>query len=270
MRPLTNRRTVLIVGMLALTLSSGLHAVEAATNALAPALRLGAQGRFADAVAALPADATGEEADFARAMLLLNRQPRIDADMAAVVSRLNALGKSGATAEFRARCLYFAARAEALRLRAEPVMASAPGYERLRREYPDEPYGQRALVHLLLLAFYTDEPRENILAHCEAIEGQAEGLTDVRVRSHFHQVAARGYLHLGGAEAKALGHLLQASALGVSRRDTLGDLHVSIGQLAAEQGRAALAREHYGAFLRDFPNDPRAYTVKACLSAVPE
>jgi hypothetical protein len=270
MRPINHSCAILMAGILALTLTSSLLDAEPATNDLGPAWRLGAQGLFAEASEAVSPNATGEEAEFSRAVLLFNRQPRTDADLTTAINALSALGANGLTAELRARSLYYAARAETLRRRDEPAQAAAPGYERVWRDYPAEPYGQRALVHLLLLAFYTDEPRETILAHCATIELQAEALTDLRVRSHFHQVAARGYLHLGGENAKALEHLLQVSALGVSRREALGDLHVSIGQIAAEQGRPALAREHYAAFLKDFPNDPRAYTVKAFLAALPE
>ncbi len=42
-----------------------------------------------------------------------------------------------------------------------------------------------------------------------------------------------------------------------------------IGRLATELGRPALAREHLRAFLQEFPNDPRVYTVKALLAGLP-
>jgi len=85
------------------------------------------------------------------------------------------------------------------------------------------------------------------------------------VRSHFHQVAARGYLHLGGEESRALDHLLIVSELGTARPETLGDVQVSIGELATELGRPELAAVHFRAFLQKFPHDPRSFTLRAQL-----
>ncbi len=250
----------------------GLAAVNGATagEELEQAWRLGAQGRFTEAAAALDGVAAeGEEARFTEAVLRFNRQPRTEMDLVAVIGLLSALAKEGTTPALRARSLYFWARAETLRTREESPASAVRLYEQLWREYPAQPFGQRALIHLLLIALYADEPREAVMAHAAKIEQQAEGLTDPVVRSQFHQVAARGYLHLGKAEARALEHLLKVSALGVARREAEGDLHVSIGQLAAELGRYALAREHYRVFLQEFPNDPRVYTIKALLAALP-
>lgn len=234
---------------------------------LTEAWRLGVQGRFTEAAAAVPGTAD-EEARFTRALLLFNRQPRTVADMDEAVTLLTALARDGSTAAVRARSLYFRARAETLRAH-EDATAGLKFYEQLWREYPAEMYGQRALVHRLLIALYADEPREVVLAKCAALEREAAALTDKVVRSQFHQVAARGYLHLGGAEPQALAHLLQVDELGVARREAWGDLQVSIGQLAAEQGRPELARTHYERFLQEFPTDPRAYTVRALLAALP-
>jgi len=234
---------------------------------LAPVWQLGAQGSFAEAMAALPEESSGEEAVFARAMLSFNRQPRSAGNLTAAADLLAGLVRDGSTPELRARSLYFQARAQAL---FEPDGAQAAAlYERLWRDYPDESYGQRGLVQLLLMAFYAPGDGGTVSAAVAAFEAQAELLTDPVVRSQFHQVAARGYLHLGGNDERALDHLLQVAMLGVARREVLGDLHVSIGQLAGELGRPDIAREHYTRFLRDFPNDPRAYTVKAQLAALP-
>lgn len=256
----------------AVWVAGGLAAANGATagEELEQAWRLGAQGLFAEAAAALDGVATKEEeARFTQALLLFNRQPRTASDLAKAIGLLSALSKEGTTPALRARSLYFQARAETLRTREESPAPAVRLYEQLWRDYAAQPYGQRALIHLLLNALYADEPREAVLAEAERIEQQAEGLTDPVVRSQFHQVAARGYLHLGQAEARALEHLLKVSELGVARREAAGDLHVSIGQLAAELRRAALAREHYRAFLQEFPNDPRVYTIKELLAALP-
>lgn len=243
---------------------------EPASEVLEDTWRLGAQGHFIEAAAALEGAATTEEETrFTQALLLFNRQPRTEADLVAAVELLAALSKDGTTPALRARSLYFWARAETLRLREGSPAPAVRLYEQLWREYPAQPYGQRALVHLLLIALYADESRATILAQAAQIERQADGLTDPLVRSQFHQVAARGYLHLGGAEPQALEHLLAAHRLGVVRREAQGDLHVSIGQLAAAHGRPEVAREHYATFLREFPNDPRAFTVRTWLAALP-
>lgn len=233
----------------------------------APVWELGAQGSFAEAIAALPEESKAEEAVFTRAMLSFNRQPRSADNLTTAADLLAGLAREGTTAELRARSLYFQARAETL-LQPDGSQAAAL-YERLWRDYPDESYGQRGLVHLLLMAFYGPGDEATMLAAVAGFEIQAKRLTDPVVRSQFHQVAARGYLHLGGHDERALEHLLQVAALGVARREALGDLHVSIGQLAGELGRPDIAREHYTRFLNDFPHDPRAYTVKALLAALP-
>ncbi len=242
-------------------------AYEPAAEKLEEAWRLGVQGRFTEAAEIVPGT-PDEEARFTRALLLFNRQPRTAADMAEAEKLLSALARDGGTPAVRARSLYFWARAETLRAHDDPA-GGLKLYEQLWRDYPAESYGQRALVHRLLIAIYADEPRATVLTQCAALEREAGAITDQVVRSHFHQVAARGYLHLGGAEAQALEHLLQVDALGVTRREAWSDLQVSIGQLAAEQGRPAVARTHYELFLKEFPSDPRAYTVRALLAALP-
>lgn len=243
---------------------------EPEPNALTDAWSLAAQGRFTEAEAVRAEGAAPEEEDhFAKALLLFNRQPRTAGDLSTAIGLLSVLASEGSTPELRARSRYFWARAETLRTRAEPPSAALRLYEQLWREYPAQPYGQRALVHLLLMAFYADQPREAVLAEVARIEQEAPAITDPVVRSQFHQSAARGYLHLGKSEDRALEHLLKVSALGVARREAAGDLHVSIGQLATALGRPALAREHLRAFLQEFPNDPRVYTVKALLAGLP-
>src|SRR5690606_11502007 len=79
---------------------------------LAPVWELGAQGSFAEAIAALPEEAEGDEAVFTRAMLLFNRQPRSAGNLTAAADLLAGLVREGTTAELRARSLYFQARAE--------------------------------------------------------------------------------------------------------------------------------------------------------------
>lgn len=262
MPPVPLPRLAVCTAALALAL-----AARAEDRDLAPAWAVGAQGDFAAALADVPAAADGAEARFTRAMLAFNRQPQSDANLREASATLAELARDGATAELRARSLYFQARAETLR---QPDGAEAGAlYTRLWRDYPAETWGQRGLVHLLLIAFYGSGERADVLARVAALAAQAPALGDRVVRSEFHQVAARGYLHLGGCDAQALDELLQVAALGVARREALGDLHVSIGSLAGELGRTALAREHYAAFLREFPNDPRAYTVRARLAALP-
>jgi hypothetical protein len=258
------------LGLAGLTFCAVAARAGSANEELEEVWHLGAQGRFTEAAAALDGVATKEEeARFTQALLLFNRQPRTEADLVAAIGLLSVLTKEGTTPALRARSLYFWARAETKRTREQSPAAAVQLYEQLWREYPAQPYGQRALIHLLLIALYADESRDAVLAHAAKIEQQAERLTDPVVRSQFHQVAARGYLHLGKAEMRALEHLLKVSELGVARREAAGDLHVSIGQLAAELGRHALARGHYRAFLQEFPNDPRVYTVKAFLAALP-
>jgi hypothetical protein len=260
-------RRVLTAGMV-VALGPRAWSAEAPAN-MGAAWRLGARAQFNDAEAAMPADATGDDAEFTRAVLRFSRQPRTAANMDAAVAILSKLAARAATPALRARSLYFWARAEELRETDARTGVVRSLYERLRREYPHEPFGQRALVHELLREFYSDDRRETVLARCAALERLAEGLTDSVVRGHFHQVAARGYLQLGGAEALALKHLLAAEKLGAARREARGDWQVSIGQLAAELGQPGLAREHYAAFLREFPRDPRAFTVNTLLTALP-
>lgn len=236
---------------------------------LPPVWRAAAQSRFSEAEKSLPADAADEEARFTQAVLRFNRQPRTSANMDAAISIFTALATEAATPERRARSLYFWARSEDLRRSDDASGPALKLYERLWREYPEQPFGQRALVHCLLHAFYSNDSRDVVLARCAALEQSADGVKDSTVRCHFHQAAARGYLHLGGAEAMALKHLLAVEQLGVARQEAWGDLQVSIGQIGAQLGQPALARAHYAAFLQKYPHDPRAFTVRALLAALP-
>ncbi|MCB1104379.1 MAG: hypothetical protein H7A44_05380 [Opitutaceae bacterium] len=266
-RPTPPWLSLLAVALALTSAGEALRAAETDSDQLMEVWRLAAQGSFADAQDALPATSHGAEARFTHAMLLFNRQPRSDENLVTAANLLAALAREAGPAEFSARSRYFQARAELLRDPDSPEAMHL--YEQLWRDFPAEPYGQRGLVNLVLGAFYQTESRDTVLTRVAEIEAQAARLTDPVVRSQFHQVAARGYLHLGGNDERALEHLLQVAALGVARREALGDLHVSIGQLAGELGRPDIAREHYTRFLRDFPNDPRAYTVRAFLAALP-
>ena len=230
------------------------------------AWQLGKEARFAQALAAAPAQSTDEDVRFTRAVLLYYQQQKTPEMYAEGTAIFADLADNGSTDEVRAR---FWARAEDMKITGEDSALAVELYGRLWKEYPHLAFGQRALVHLLLRVFYSEESRDELLSRVNELEQAATGITDPIVRSHFHHVAARGYLNLKESEAKALDHLLAVDVATIARREGRGDLYVSIGQLAAEVNRSGIAREYFDLFLQEFPLDTRAYTVRALRDALP-
>ncbi len=247
----------------------GMARASGSDESLLRAWQLGTEARFTQALAGLPKTSADENVRLTRAILLYSQQQKTAEMYAEGAAIFENLAEEGSTAEIRARSLYFWARSEDMKITGEDSAVALSLYERLWEEYPEESFGQRALVHLLLRAFYTEQSREDVLARVKQLEEAAAGITDRFVRAHFHQVAARGYLNFKQSEAVALDHLLAVDVATIARREGRGDLYVSIGQLAGELNRPAIAREHYDKFLQEFPLDTRAYTVRALRDALP-
>ncbi len=222
--------------------------------------------QFRRAHEALQTTGPMREARFARAMALLNVQPKTRTNIDAADDALRTLTAEDGDDEWGVAAQYFLARIEQVH-RYEPDRTRAlEMYARLKNEHPDHYYGQMAAVKWAILRIYDPDgdaaSRAGVL---DELEPLGEILTDDDAARSFHLVMADAYCRFELSNARPIEHLLAVDRLGIATRRSEADLYVRIGELARLEGRTDLAREYYRRLLEGFPRDARAYMVRQRL-----
>jgi tetratricopeptide (TPR) repeat protein len=191
------------------------------------------------------------------AIALLNVQPKTSGNIeraAELLDRLRGADEIGIAAT------YYLARLEQIhRFRPNPQRALAL-YAELFRQHPHHPLAQSGVVKAALMRLYGGD------ADFAEIEASGRQLTIPEAVRDFHLALADAAGRLNLPAEKQLEHLLVVERVGVAKRKTAADLYVRIAELARESGRAELARQFYGKFLAEFPNDQRVRLVKERLA----
>ncbi len=235
-------------------------------KALANGLSGNALERFSAVQTVHPED---REARLGEALSLLQLQPHTDSRVRRAVDLLDALLNENPTDELGARALYFRGRAEQVhRLTPEPLAAERH-YERLIETHPGHPLAGQAAVKLALIRLYRPQTPEALADAFADFTARARSLPNAAARRDLHLVLGEAALRLDMGEAAALDHFLAALEAGILLRPIRADTLARVGELAAELGRADLARRHYAAFIAEFPRDPRRLVVEERLAALP-
>jgi tetratricopeptide (TPR) repeat protein len=218
-----------------------------------------ARGLVNDASRQFEKAGTNREAQFGLAVTLVNVQPKTSANIeraATVLEGLRGNDELGITATY-----YLARLEQAHRFTPDPEKALAL-YDQLYREQPVHPLAQMGVVKAALLRLYVTR------LPFEEVETTGANLSDPDAVRDFHLVLADAAGRLGLSDEQALNHLLAAEQAGLSKRKTVGDAWVRIGELARLTGKRDLATQYYGKFLKDFPNDQRAFLVRERLASL--
>jgi hypothetical protein len=246
------------------------HAQDTPPAGMEAAWSEGAQLSFADAARHFAKLGDTREARFGRAVMLLNAQPKTNANVAEGRALLLALRRERADDDAGIGALYYLARVAQFH-EARPDLAGARAhFATLIAQHGDHFYGQLARLKLATLALYDAADSSSPADRLAAAEALGAPLRHPGVTRDFHLLAAEAYLRFNLSLERALAHFLAAEATGAPVRDVVRSaLFIQIGECARELGRHELARRFYGRFLAEFPRDARGSTVRARLAGLP-
>lgn len=247
------------------TLAAG--SVPADDAALESAWVEGAQLSFDRSAQAFAQLGPRRDARLGRAVMLLNAQPKTEANIAEARRLFTALRNENATDEPGIAALFYLARLAQFHERAPDLAAARGHYEELVRRHDAHFLGQLARFKLVVLTLYDAADPAAPPARLAAAEGWGAGIREPSIARDFHVHIADAYLRFAGPLERALEHLLAADATGASVRDLARALlYVQIAECARELGRVEIARRFYGRFLEEFPRDARGTTIRARLA----
>jgi len=227
--------------------------------------RLEMQSQFREAHETFAAAADSRDVRFARAMTLLNVQPKTRGNIDEAASALQALAAEDSRDDIGVAAKYFLGRIEEAHRYEPDVQRALEIYTELIREHPEHYYGQMALVKWGVLRLYDpagDAGRRAVLDELRAV---GKRLTHRDAQRAFHMMLADAICRFELSDALALEHLLAAARLGAATRMAEADLYVRVGELARIEGKTDLAAEYYRRMLERFPRDTRAYMIRQRL-----
>lgn len=211
------------------------------------------------------------------AALLLNVQPRTRERLERSERELRAVVAEASDDDAGLAARFFLARVLQLH-RPTPDAAGAAGLLReLYAERPDHPIAQQAAVKLALLELYPADGSTPPLELLRRHSAVADALTDGAARRDLQLIVGRAWLYYRDDLPQprettlrtALHHHADVHALNNSGVRTRAEVLVALGNLAAELGETALARDAYTEFLERFQRDIRAGTIRQRLHALP-
>ena len=213
-------------------------------------------------------DADAREADFGLALMLLNKQPKTEANIQQAADLLTEVG-AGGDDDLSVLAAYYRARVEQVH-RFDPDAAAAIAlYNSLIESHPGHPIAEVAISKRAVLEIYDDSPLEAKRARLERLAALAPTLRYPPARRDLHLLLADSYARLFQDDQNTLAALLAADADGIERPKNRSDVWVRIGELARLTGQPELARRYYEKFLESFRRDNRTFTVRQRLEALP-
>lgn len=218
------------------------------------------------------AERTGADrraARFGEAVTLLNVQPLRASNIVRATALLDELIENGpADDDYTIAARYFRARiAYRHQSPADPAEA-AERFAALYRDFPDRRLGQQAWVKLTIMRLYDprdDTPRGELI---DAMGAEAMRFTDQAARRDLHLALGYAAMDFELPSNVVRQHLEAAWAAGLEGHGGRGNVLVSLGTLAEEQGDVAAARSYYREFLARHQRDGRAHTIAQRLAAL--
>jgi tetratricopeptide (TPR) repeat protein len=233
---------------------------------------LGARLLFNDAARAFDEIARegGErrrEADFGRAVMLLNVQPKTNGNVEESRTLFTRVRAENEEDDFGIASLYYLARLAHYHGRVADAKTARRYYQELSERHPEHTYGQLARLKLVTLILYGADTAGSGADRLSAAEALGTLLKDPSMRSDFHLAMADAWLRFENNEQRALDHLVAAEETGHLVRDSVrASVYVQAGELARRLGHREQAISYYRRFLADFPRDTRAWTIRGRLT----
>jgi hypothetical protein len=207
------------------------------------------------------------EGRYGRGVATLNLQPRTEANVEtanAIFEELVAEKNDDAIAIHAA---YQLARIPHVQRNKPDLLLAAQRYESLIEQHPGHPLADAATVKLTILRLYA--PQENPLPseRLESAKALGTGLRDPDAIRDYHIVIADAVGLMRLDPAIALQHLKKAYETSRLTGKLEADVLVRISEIAAKTGDQSLSREFARRFLKQFPRDERASSIRKKLEA---
>lgn len=195
----------------------------------------------------------------------LGVQPATDDNMRAAEEVLVELARGDD--ELAAEAAYLQARLYQLHYAQPDYAKAAELYRALAARQPQSHWAQLGLVKLAMLELYVLSAAASAdgdrLAPAEAVLAQ---IHEPLLQRDLHLQIGQAGVALKQPLARFLPHLIAADRIGGISGTAREDLIVQIGVLSLRAGLPAQAKEYFERYLREYPNNVRAYTVKLKLA----
>jgi tetratricopeptide (TPR) repeat protein len=208
------------------------------------------------------------ERDFSAAVVHLDQQPLSESRLDAVEKRFVALIEAEGNDEIARASRYLLGRIAQL-FRAKPDVAKAADYFRGLVEQPGPGiWSEQARLKLTLLTLYV-LPIRTPSERLKLAENYLEAARDPIAVRDMHRLLARAILFYNFPPKRALEHLLAADKIGGLVGTQASSQLVQIGELAWDEGDEELAAHYYERLAKEYPRDPRIFTMQQRLAGEP-
>jgi len=207
------------------------------------------------------------EGRYGRGVATLNLQPRTEANVDTANAIFEELVAEKNDDEIAIHAAYQLARIPHVQRNKPDLLLAAQRYESLIEQHPGHPLADAATVKLTILRLYA--PQENPLPseRLESAKALGTGLRDPDAIRDYHIVIADAVGLMRLDPATALQHLQKAYETSRLTGKLEADVLVRISEIAAKTGDQSLSREFARRFLKQFPRDERASSIRKKLEA---
>lgn len=210
------------------------------------------------------------EREFGLGLTLMNLQPRTQHNLRRAREHLeHVAAQTEAPDPLHALARFFRARLLEFYLLPPDAAAAEAEYEALLELRTGSPVIEMAASRLIMLAVFSGAPPERIHQRLEELEKKRGLLVTPAGLREFHTTMAYALLDTGGSRGRAVDHFLAADRQGFARMASALRLWCTAGDIAASIGRVEDARYFYTQALENLPRDPRAFTLRERLAALP-
>lgn len=231
---------------------------------LNPAWTSLANSRPKDVLRSIDGNETSRPARLARAAAWMSLQPATDDNMRAADAIFTELAQGND--EVAAEAGYLRARLQQLHYSQPDYARAAELYRELFARQPQSHWAQLGLVKLAMLELYvlpgSTPAGTDRLAPAEAVLAQ---IREPLLQRDLHLQIGQAGVALKQPLRRLVPHLVAADLVGGISGTAREDLIVQIGVLSLRAGLPAQAKEYFERYLREYPTNVRAYTVKLKL-----
>lgn len=148
----------------------------------------------------------------------------------------------------------------------QPDYAKAAGfYAKLAERQPQSHWAQLGLVKLAMLKLYVLPEKGDRIAAAEAI---LQRVHERDLQRDLHLQIGQAGVVLKQPIPRFLSHLVAADEIGGVSGTAREDLIVQIGELSFRAGLKAQAKTYFERYLREYPDNVRAYAVRERLAEI--
>lgn len=255
--PLRGRRRALLVGSVLFVTAARCLGAQPAGEAWQDILN-SAPKRVLKTAAGANAS---REAKLAEGAAWMSLQPSTDENLAKAAGIFSELAQGDD--DIAAQAGYLHSRLWQLHFLQPNYARAAELFEQLASRQPTSHWAQLGLVKLGMLKLYVLPDVQDRIATAEEILAR---ITEVELQRDLHlQIGQAGVLLKEPLE-RILPHLVAADKIGGVSGTAREDLIAQIGELSMRAGLPAQAQEYLELYLKEFPNNVRAYAVAERLA----